>query len=279
MKRYRVLPFFDFDTRVRMLADPIRDEWEEKIKKQHYENRKQVTDGLVTEFGELYKEKKIDNFIALDAKPFSIIAFHNRFFAQIRNSFVIGSYYPALTGACALGERILNYLLLTLRDDYKGTQEYKQIFRKESFDDWTIPISTLKAWDILLPVVEENFLKLKEMRNRAIHFRPETDQNDRELALKAISCLKAIIASQFSSFGPQPWFITGIPGEIYIKQSWENKPFIKKIYLPNCTLVGPRHRIESLMPQVIVNDRFEYEQRQISDEEFTELRNANLKPG
>jgi len=279
MKRYRVLPFFDFDTRVRTLADPIRDEWEEKIKKQHYENRRRVTDGLIAEFGELYKEKKIENFIALDAKPFSIIAFHNRFFTQIRNSFVIGAYYPALTGACALGERILNYLLLTLRDDYKGTQEYKEIFRKESFDDWTIPIRTLKAWDILLPDVEENFLKLKEMRNKAIHFRPETDQNDRELALEAISCLKAIIGSQFSSFGPQPWFITGIPGEIYIKQSWEKKPFIEKIYIPNCALVGPKHRIDSLMPQIVINDRFEYENRQISDEEFCELRNANLKKG
>lgn len=277
MKRYRVLPFFDFDTRVRTLADPISDEWEEGIKKQHYENRKRVTDNLIAEFGELNKDNKIENFIALDAKPFSILAFHNRFFAQVRNSFVIGAYYPALTGACALGERILNYLLLTLRDDYKGTPEYKKIYRKESFDDWTIPISTLKAWDILLPDVEENFLKLKEMRNKAIHFRPETDHNDRELALEAINCIKAIIGSQFSGWGPQPWFITGIPGELYIKQSWEEKPFIKKIYLPNCALVGPKHMIESIMPKVIINDRFEYENIQISDEEFCKLRNENQK--
>jgi hypothetical protein len=279
MKRYLVLPFFDFDTRVRTLADPIKDEWEEKIKAMHHENRKRVTDGLIAEFGEFNKENKIADFIALDAKPFSIIAFHNRFFAQIRNSFIIGSYYPALTGACALGERLLNYLVITLRDDYKNTPEYKKVFRKDSFDDWEIPIRTLKAWDILLPDVTENFLKLKDMRNRAIHFRPETDQNDRELALKAIHCLKSIIGNQFSSIGTQPWFITGVPGEIYIKQSWEKKPFIKKIYLPNCALVGPRHKIDSITPQVVIDDRFEYENRQISDEEFCELRNANHKNG
>lgn len=279
MKRYRVLPFFDFDTRVRTLADPICDEWEENVKKLHYVNRKRVTEALIAEFGELYKEQKIENFIALDAKPFSIIAFHNRFFTQIRNSFVVGAYYPALTGACALGERILNYLLLTLREDYKGTQEYKKVFRKESFDDWTIPISTLQSWDILLPDVVDNFSKLKEMRNRALHFRPETDQNDRELALEVITCLKAIIGSQFSSFGPQPWFITCVPGEIYIKQTWESKPFIKKIYLPNCAFVGPKHRIDALMPKVVINDRFEYENRQISDEDFCTLRNENLKRG
>ncbi len=199
-------------------------------------------DSLVAEFGELNKDAKLANFIALDTKPFSILAFHNRFFAQVRNSFVMGAYYPALVGACALGERILNHLLLALRDDYKGTPEYKRVFGKDSFDDWTIPIDVLNAWGVLLSDVIENFLKLKDMRNRAIHFRLETDHNDREPALEALNCIRAIIGSQFASLGTQPWFMTGIPGEIYIKQAWEEKPFIRKIYLPNCALVGPKHR-------------------------------------
>lgn len=276
MKRFRVFPFFDFDTRARSLIDPIKDEWEEKIKKQHYENRKRVENNLIYEFGGKYKDKKIENFIDLETKPFSILAFHNRFFTQIRSSFIVGAYYPSLTGACALGERILNHLLLTLRDDYKGKPEYKKIFNKDSFDDWTIPINILRAWDILLPDVVENFWELKEIRNRVIHFRPETDNNDRELALKAINYVKAIIGSQFSSFGSQPWFITAIPGEIYIKQDWEEKPFIKKIYLPNnCALVGPKHWIVSIKPQVVINDKFEYINTQISDEEFCKLRKEN----
>lgn len=275
MKRYRVLPFFDFDTRARTLIEPINDEWEEKIKKQHHENRENVINSLIYEYGELDKEQKIKNFAALDSKPFSILAFHNRFFSQIRNSFVIGSYYPALTGACALGERILNYLLLVLRDDYKGTTEYKKVYRKESFDDWSIPISTLESWEVLLPDVIENFYKLKEMRNKAIHFRPEIDKNDRELALEAINCMKAIIGSQFSSWGPQPWFITAITGELYLKKSWEEKPFIKKIYLPNCALVGPKHKIKAITPKVIIDDNFKYESNQISDEDFCKLRNLH----
>lgn len=279
MKRYRLLPFFDFDTRVRILTNPIEDEWEENIKKQHYENRKNITNRLIAEYGELDQDQKIENFIALDAKPFSILAFHNRFFSQIRDSFIVGSYYPALTGVSALGERILNYLLLTLREDYRGTKEYKKIYKKNSFDDWSIPISTLQSWDVLLPDVVVNFIKLKEMRNKAIHFHPETDNNDRALALEAINCMKAIIGSQFSSWGTQPWFLATIPGEMYIKKSWEEKPFIKKIYLPNCVLVGTNHRIESILPQVVINDKFEYEDIQISDEEFSKLRNENKKNG
>jgi len=45
---------------------------------------------------------------------------------------------------------------LILRDDYKGTPEYKRIYQKNSFVDWDIPIKTLESWEILLPDVVEN---------------------------------------------------------------------------------------------------------------------------
>jgi hypothetical protein len=89
----------------------------------------------------------------------------------------MGSYYPALTGACALRERILNHLMLTLRD-----------------------------------------------------------------------------------------------GEIYLKKDWESNPFVKRVYLPNCLLVGYKHYIESLVPKMVLNDHFEYEGKEISDDEFVEMR-------
>jgi hypothetical protein len=73
------------------------------------------------------------------------VAFHNVFFNQVRDSFVIGSYYPALTAACALGERILNHLVLGLRDSFRTAEEYKRVYRKDSFDNWMIPIDVLEA--------------------------------------------------------------------------------------------------------------------------------------
>ena len=255
MKRYRVFNW-DFDTRARTLVNPIREEWDEEVKRLHYENRTKTERGLIAQYGELAAGQKKKNFIDLEAKPFSIIAFHNKFFEQVRTSFVMGAYYPALTGACALGERILNHLVLILREDYKHTPEYKKIYRKDSFDDWSLAIETLMSWGVLLPEVKEHFLKLMDMRHKAIHFRPETDHNDRELALNVIHCLQNIIANQFSSFGAQPWFITGIPGEIYIKKDWENRPFIRKVYLPSCAYVGPKNIIEAVVPQIVVNDQF-----------------------
>ena len=275
MKRYRVLSFFDFDTRARTLIDPIHEHWEERIKAQHYKNRENVILRLKAEFGDLNADTKIQNFIDLGPKPISVIAFHNDFFAQVRTAFVMSAYYPALTGACALGERILNHLVLSLREDYRSTPEYKAIYRKDSFDDWGLAIGTLVAWDILLPNAADDYRLLMQQRHRAIHFRQETDHNARELALEAIRCLQNIIGEQFCGFGPQPWFITTIPGEIYIKKDWEALPFISKVYLPNAVHVGHRHRIEAIHLQVqLVDPDHENGLPEVSDDEFANLRRA-----
>jgi hypothetical protein len=67
----------------------------------------------------------VKNATDLGAKSFSLVAYHNDFHEQARRSFVAGSYYPALVAACALGERILNHLLLDLRGSFKGSRSYK----------------------------------------------------------------------------------------------------------------------------------------------------------
>jgi len=247
MKRYRVLSF-DFDTRVYTLTQEIRDYWEDQVKTQHRQNKDTVEKSLVFSYGTQAQDVKRQDFIELGDKPLSVLAFYNRLFDQVRTSFIMGAYYPALTGACALGERILNHLILILRDDYRHTSEYKMVSRKESFDDWNVAIDTLESWKVLLPDVAKLFRDLRNMCNKAIHFWPEIDHNDRVLALEAIWCLREIIRSQFSVFGPQPWFITNIPGEIYIKKSWESEPFIRRVYLPNCLAVGPKHKVVVLIP-------------------------------
>lgn len=275
MKRYRILPFFDFDTRCLTLSEPIKNDWEEKVKAMHRQNRENTIARLKEEYGELRADEKLKNFIDLGPKPISVIAFHNVFFAQVRNAFVVGSYYPALTGACALGERILNHMILSLRDDFKRSPEYKKVYRKDSFDDWTLAIDTLVAWDVLLPQAESDFRMLMKKRHESIHFRPDIDRNARELSLEAIKALQQIVGEQFSGFGPQPWFITSIPGEIYIKREWESKPFIKAVYLNNGLLVGPRHKIESIHPQIQITDPDHGNSApDVSDEEFATLRKA-----
>jgi hypothetical protein len=275
MKRYRILPFLDFDTRCLTLSEPIKEEWEEYVKAMHEQNRANTIARLKAEYGELELDAKIQNFVDLGPKPISVIAFHNAFFAQVRNTFVVSAYYPALTGACALGERILNHLILALRDDFKTSEQYKRVYRKDSFDDWSLAIETLVAWDVLVPQAATDFRELMKKRHEGIHFRPETDRSPRALALEAIQCLQKIIGEQFSGFGPQPWFITNVPGEIYIKKEWESKPFIRLVYLSNGLPVGPKHKIESMSPEIHIIDPDHLKSGpDISDDEYAALRRA-----
>lgn len=267
MKCYRVLDC-DFDSRAMILKEEIKDSWEQQAKAQWQQNQIQIKEGLIAQYGALGCHQKISNFVALDSAPFSVIAFHNKFLRQSREAFVVGAYYPALTAACALGERILNQLISHLREDYRTTPECRKVYRKNSFDNWDLAIETLEAWDVLLPDPAARFRELRDTRNRSLHFNPETEKNDRELALQAIRTLTSIVEGQFSAAGKQPWFIMGIKGATFVKKSFEEVPFVKRIILPTCPLVGPRHKLELKHGTWVIHDDHDYGDEGITDEEF-----------
>ncbi|MDP1801495.1 MAG: hypothetical protein Q8L81_09095 [Bacteroidota bacterium] len=266
MKRYRILGW-DYDSRSLLLSQLSEQASMSSLDKENYD--KTIT-SLKFEYGEQNFDQKIQNFKDIGAKPFCVIAYHNNFLHQIRKSFVLGSYYPALTAACALGERILNHLILNLRESYKETATYNTVKKKEAFAKWHIAYSALYEWGILTDKAIESYKKLAIIRNDSIHFKIETETKDREIALKAILLLQTIINEQFSAMGYQKYFILNTPGETYVKKNFEKHPYIKLIYLPNTAHVGPNHRIEFL-PEFRAID-IQYPEKEITDEEFVELR-------
>lgn len=186
-------------------------------------------------------------------------------------AFVAGAYYPALTAASALGERILNHLILALREDFRLTPQYKAVARKDSFDNWDLAIDTLVAWDVLLPSVVENFRDLRDVRHRTLHFNPETDKNDRELAVRALGLLTRIVREQFSAIEQRPWFIPHRTATAFVRKEWETRPSVARVILPNCVLVGPRHRLRGgeTTPWAVEDE--DYPAVSISDGEFIHL--------
>lgn len=182
----------------------------------------------------------------------------------------MGAFYPALTAACALGERILNQLVLHLRDCFQSTPEFKRVHRKDSVDDWEVAIGTLEAWNVLLPDVVSKFRELMLSRHYSLHFNPEIDTNDHELALAAIKKLSEIIAGQFAAFGTQPWYFIAA-GATFVKRSQEKLPFVQRIVLPSCRLVGPLHTLESKRNAWVVHDEHTYDDREVTDEEFSAM--------
>lgn len=258
----------DFDTRYLTLTQEIGDDWEENVKELWLSNQAKAREGLAWEFGEKYADAKIENFIAIGSKPFSTQAHHNSFFHQVRESFVIGSYYPALVGACALGERILNHLIIDLRHFFRDTPEYKKIYRKNSFDNWDIPIDVLEAWDILLPDALHEFRALKVLRHRSIHFNPSTYATLKDDALAAVLHMRTIIEAQFGSHGPHPWFLKGTTGHLFIAREFETDPFVQTYYLPNCPFVGPLFSMEHSPEGWQFIDFPDYGEGDWTDEEF-----------
>lgn len=268
----------DFDTRAIILTTEIQPGWNESVKAGWVKNKEQVAADLVRDFGERDQEMKVVNFVAIDSAPFSILSYHNVLFHQVRRSFVIGSYYAALVSACALGERMLNHLILDLREQFHATPQYKKVARKESFDNWSAAVETLAAWDVLLPEVAVEFLALAELRNRSIHFNPETYTNLRDDALKATLHLRKIIAVQFGSFTDAPWFIKGTAGHAFIARDWEQKPFVKTFVLPTCQFMGPLFAIKfDAQHRAVFYDKADYGDGDWTDEEFAENYN-NRRP-
>lgn len=289
MKRYRLFAV-SFDTRPEILQMKVKDEWEEKARRLWVENKQKIVEGIGQQYGEADIDRKVADFTALGREPFSVIAFHNRFLHQCRAAFTAGCYYPALTGACALGERILNHMVLKLRDDYKRSLYYKQVYDKESFDNWDLAISALREWDIFVTIeklervgvkvegygseVVDLFRELCALRNESIHFRIDLDFETREPALGAIHLLQEIVTKQFGVDGPQLWFIPGASGAYYIKRELEDHPFIREFYLPACAYVGPNHKARPIDSVWHIDDPGPYEDIEITDEEFAKLANS-----
>jgi hypothetical protein len=271
MKRYRVLRM-DFDMRANILSIHVPETWDPHARTSMLQNQASVREGLRAQYGHLAHEPKLKNFIDLGPEPISIVSFHNTFFRQARDAFVIGSYYPALTATCALGERVLNHLVLAFRDEFQSTAEYRRVYRRDSFDNWDLAIDTLEAWSILLPSTALLFRELRDVRNRALHFNPETEHNTRKIALDAIAIFRAIVEQQFTAFGDKPWFIPNDVGISFVRRAHEDDPFVRRVLLPSCSKVGPKHSVDHGPDgHMIAVDPHEYAVGDVTDEEFIQL--------
>ena len=234
-RRYH--PFsFDFDSTPIDLRDP-EETWDEPVKKHHIVQKEQAIERLQFKYGAMHVDRVVEDVRDLGPKGMSLIAYHNQIHQQARDSFVTGAYFPALVGACSLGERILNHLILDLRDFYKTSPQYKKVYRRASFDNWQFAVKILEDWKVLASGVGEEFLSLSKLRNRSIHFNVETYSVLREDALSALKILGRIIGKQFGYFGTQPWFIGDTPGAQFVKQGWETAPFVQVYIIPRSGFV------------------------------------------
>lgn len=242
-KRRWVAKFGSFDLRANSLNAKCPTQGGEKSIDGHIKMLDQTKMGLVFQYGQQDALNKIERFSEVGVIPLSVVAQHSEFLRQIRDAYVVGAYYAALTGACALGERILNHIMLDLRNDFKYPDDYPsgvkpKVKSQKSFDDWDLCIKVISHWGIFWGGVEENFSKLKTIRHRSIHFNQETYDNVKDDSLAAARLILKIVEIQFGTFGDYPWVIPGTAGQVFLKRDWEDRPFIRCYFLPYFDCVG-----------------------------------------
>lgn len=228
---------------------------------------------LIHQFGADSYEQKIQNFIDLGSEPWSVVALHNVYLAQVRAAFLGMSYYSALLGACGLGERILNQLVLTLRSDYADHDATKQVADKQSFDNWTVCIKALQGWSVFTDEIAADFTTLMRRRHGAVHYRSELDSGDaRCAALEAVRLLGQLIEAVFAPIGQRRYYFSGPIGRSYVRLGSEAEPFVKRFVLPTCVLVSPTFRFVPAAGRFDVYDDPNYGvgEPPLSDEQFAD---------
>lgn len=283
MKRY-MLASYQIDSRPMHLREPLA-HWDEPARTAALARREQTLLDLEADYGARNITEKAENFKDVGPFPQSILSYHNSFLIQVRSAFVFASYYPALTGAASLGERLLNHLVIKLHPHFTKSRTYKRAKRVACAggdDSWTALLDILTDWEVLLPAatfsnseypaVADQFDALHKLRNKSVHYHGgEIESDIRGAALKAIELVQSIILRQFGFFAYQPWFMRNTPGAQFIAKDFEQHAFVVEYYLPNCLYVGPHHRIEPSALGGVVFDDYPYEEVDISDDQFREL--------
>jgi hypothetical protein len=194
---------------------------------------KSLAESLRDQWGSQNFEDKLSRFKKLNLSFIGIPEDYYAFLREIVDSYCCGHFYPAMTSAGALGERILNRLLIKTRDHFKASKHYRDIYRKQSFDNWDKPILILRDWGVISAEVAESFEKLKIHRNDSIHY--NEGYAFEENAHSAIMELAQIVDRQFNYTKRTDLFwVFDVPGEIWLRSAQMNTPFVKEFVLPHC---------------------------------------------
>jgi hypothetical protein len=265
MKRYRFLGFF-IDTARNVFRADVPSAIMERVKIEE-------SAGLKFQYGEQDFNAKFERWFSIPKPSVSVVDEHTHLLEDIERAYVAGGLYAALTGACCLGERIFNQIILRIRESYKSHPQYKYVFRSGSINDWNLGLDTLREWNILTEPTENMYRRLYKLRTEAVHFQ-DKDQILEPMAKEGIELINGIVTDLFG-LGPENKFVSWceVPGEIYLHKEYENTPFVREFYLSSAVLVGYKHTVESTSDLgFVARDDNSYPDTEISDAEFVRLR-------
>lgn len=245
-------------------------------------NRDRLVAGLISQYGLSNIEQKISDFGDFGLLQFSIVSHHNTFLTQIRDAFVSGAYYSSAVALATLVERILNHLVLDLRDSYTSRPSYSRISRRESFSNWGLIAQVLEDWSIVTPDTTSIIRRIERTRNEIAHYNPSVPGNFRTIALRLKEDVDLLVRRVFGLPGEIGWLLPGTRGQFFVAKRMEEHPFVRKYIRPLNHFVGPYFTMRHDGGRWMIHDRDDYESVEITDEEFASLfesRTESMLPG
>jgi hypothetical protein len=260
MKRYRWTKFF-IDTERNLVRNPAGARDPRIISG--------TVAGVTYKHGLLDIQDKYDRWLSLSPPSLCVPIEWHDLLREVESAYVHGDYYPALTSACCLGERILNHLIIGLRGYFASSPRYKEVAGKDTFQDWNKLIDILLDWNVLNNDLAQQFKELLNLRNPAVHF---GDLADRQK--KAGQAVNAVYSVTSAMFGTKSGHFFVCEGELYVPKDKVEEPLVKEFIVPHCFLLGYKHRVESRDGKLTVVDDETYQDIQLTDDEFIEFRKA-----
>lgn len=258
-RRYRLMNFFIDSTRNSYSTPALK------------EQADSYTEHLKSVLGEHNFQEKFERWRKIDYPPLGLIDEYPEKITQIIHTYSAGYYYPAVTSACCLAERILNRLILKTRVHFKSHSHYKKIYRKNSFDDWGKMLTVINDWKIIPEKAVEFMRELMPVRHQSIHYNESYDFES--IAPIAINKLIAAITEIFGVINRKDiYLVFDIPGEIWVRSEAEKLPFVKEFVLPHCYYAHAVHDVD--FDNKKITEKLG-KTGPLTDEEFVELRKSS----
>ena len=116
---------------------------------------------------ELVSEGMVDRFLEIDPPVFRVIAEYDVIFNEIERTYVLGSFFSALSAAVVTIERILNTARIELHPYV--TPKFKELWKKGPTNEWRPNIRALVKWGYLSPALANELSALYEVRCKYLH--------------------------------------------------------------------------------------------------------------
>ncbi len=257
-RRYRLMNFY-VDTTRNFYSIPA-------LKKQ----AEQDSEYLKSVFGEHNFPDKLERWLKIEYPPLGLIDEYPEKVQQVINTYSSGYFYPAITSACCLAERILNRLILKTRHHFKSHSRFKQIYMKQSFDNWDQMLDIISDWQLISKTAIDAMQDLKPIRHQSIHY--NESYNFESAAPVTINKLILAITEIFGVINRTDiYLVFDIPGEVWVRSDAETLPFVREFIIPHCYHAHAVHDID------FENNKITEKLGKIgklTDGEFVELRKA-----